>query len=290
MIPSNQVGVAAVVSQYQADPTKALLTYNLSSAPAGAFPFTVEVYTDLGLAGQFDLNDQLIDTRTIASVATGAQNIILPTWDVAVIIVVRSASDCYNRTLAVGNYWTLLPVHLINFQGNLDKDNNATLQWKIGNNETVDQFEIERSTDGKEFKTVGIVISNETVGAETYRFFETTSSSDKVMYRLKMIGNGNDVTYSKIIMFQSKMSVTDNIKILGNPVTDKITFSYTTTTTQVATIKIYDLGGRVLLNNKINSLEGSNMVSLPLPSSFKPGMYMLEVTSGAEKLTTKFIK
>ena len=35
--------------QYAGDPTKALLTYNIISAPAGAFPVTVEVYTDMVL-------------------------------------------------------------------------------------------------------------------------------------------------------------------------------------------------------------------------------------------------
>ena len=118
------------------DPTKALLTYNIVSAPAGAFPVVVEVYSDNGIAGQLDLNDLLIDTRTITSSSAGSQNIILSSWDVAVIIVVRSASDCYNKTLAVGNYWSVLPVNLVSFQGNINKNNKVTLQWRVENNET----------------------------------------------------------------------------------------------------------------------------------------------------------
>jgi hypothetical protein len=92
------------------DTTKALLTYNLTSIPAGAFPVVVEIYSDLGVAGQWDINDTLIDIRTIASAAVGPQNIILTSWNVSVIIVVRSASDCYNKNIAVANYWSVLPV------------------------------------------------------------------------------------------------------------------------------------------------------------------------------------
>ena len=38
---SSQISIAAVISQYLMDTTKALLTYNLTSIPAGAFPVSV---------------------------------------------------------------------------------------------------------------------------------------------------------------------------------------------------------------------------------------------------------
>src|SRR6187399_1848462 len=114
---SNQISVAAVISQYLMDTTRSLLTYNLTSIPAGAFPVVVEVYSDLGIAGQWDIKDSLINLTTIASSAAGPQNIILPSWNVSVIIVVRSASDCYNKNIAVANFWSVLPVELISFQG-----------------------------------------------------------------------------------------------------------------------------------------------------------------------------
>src|SRR6186713_575085 len=59
--PANQLSIAAVISQYAGDPTKALLAYNIASAPAGAFPVVVEVYADNGMvADQLDLNDSII--------------------------------------------------------------------------------------------------------------------------------------------------------------------------------------------------------------------------------------
>jgi hypothetical protein len=288
---SNQLSIAAVISQYAGDPTKALLTYNIASAPAGAFPVVVEVYVDNGVAGQLDLNDLLIDTRTITSASAGSQNVLLSSWDVSVIIVVRSASDCYNKTLAVGNYWSVLPVNLVSFQGNINKNNKVTLQWRVENNETTDQFEVQRSNDGKEFKTIGIVFASEKNGIEDYMFYETINSVDKVMYRLKMIDKQNDVSYSKILVFQTKLTTNNNsIKLIGNPVTDKLTFNYTAHTSQVIDVKIYDMSGRMMMSNKITSLEGNNMVSFPLASSLKASMYLIEVNNGTEIQTAKFIK
>ena len=289
--PANQVTISAIVSQYAGDPTKALLTYNITAGPAGAFPVTVEVYSDLGVEGQLDLTDVLIDTRIITSTADGAQYVILPTWDVAVIIVIKSASDCYNKTLAVGNYWSVLPVQLVSFQGNVNASNKISLQWKVANNRIVDQFEVQRSYDGKDFTTIGLVFSSEKIDSENYMFYETISSFDKVMYRLKMIDKDGHINYSRTLVFQGKLTTAVNsIKILGNPVNDQLTFSYTAVATQVIDIKIYDMSGKIVMKNKINSLEGNNMISFPLDSTFKPSMYVVEVNNGIDIQNAKFIK
>ena len=289
---SNQLSIAAVISQYTGDPAKALLTYNIVSAPAGAFPVIVEVYADNGLVeDQFDLQDSVIDIRTITSSSAGNQDIILPSWGFSVVIVVRSASDCYNKTMAVGNYWSVLPVNLLSFQGNINKNNKVTLQWRVENNETTDQFEVQRSNDGIEFKTIGVVFASEKNGIEDYMFYETSNSPDKVIYRLKMIGKAKDVSYSKILVFQTKFTTNSNkIKLIGNPVNDKLTFNYTAYAAQIIDVKIYDISGRMMMNNKVTSLEGNNIISLPLAPAFKANMYLVEVNNGTEIQTAKFIK
>ncbi|TAL45107.1 MAG: T9SS type A sorting domain-containing protein [Chitinophagaceae bacterium] len=44
------------------------------------------------------------------------------------------------------------------------------------------------------------------------------------------------------------------------------------------------------MNQKVNSYEGSNMISLPLASTFKPGLYVVVVNDGTESQTAKFVK
>ena len=290
LIPSNQFSIAAIISGYGSDPNKSLLTYNISSAPAGAFPLTVEIYTDRGVAGEWDINDSLIDLRTILSASSGSQDIVLSTLKTSVIIVVKSASDCYNKNVPVASYWSVLPVELISFQGNINKSNRVSLEWNVAKNETIDQFEIQRSYDGNEFKTIGVVFASEKKDREDYMFYETINNFSKAMYRLKMIDKNNKVSYSKILVFQSKDATTSNIKIVGNPVTDKLTFNYSSFTAKAIDIKIYDIAGRVIISNKINSHEGTNTISFPLDSNFKPSMYVLELNNGSAIQTAKFIK
>lgn len=184
----------------------------------------------------------------------------------------------------------LLPVHLISFQGNMNKNNKVTLNWTVADNEIANNFEVERSFNGRDFTTVGVVFASEKMGTENYMFYETTTGTDKVMYRLKMIDKNREVNYSRILIFQLKSTIANNIKIIGNPVNDKLTFSYTSPATQMVDVKVYDVSGRIVLNNKVNSLEGSNVISLPLNSTFKPGMYVIEVNNGTELQSSKFVK
>jgi hypothetical protein len=184
----------------------------------------------------------------------------------------------------------LLPVHLISFQGNMNKNNKVTLNWTVADNEIANDFEIERSFNGRDFTTVGVVFASEKMGTENYMYYETTSGTDKVMYRLKMIDKNREVNYSRILIFQLKSTTTNNIKIIGNPVNDKLTFSYTSPAAQMVDVKVYDMSGRMVVNNKINSLEGNNVISLPLSSTFKAGMYVVEVNNGIELQSSKFVK
>ena len=183
-----------------------------------------------------------------------------------------------------------LPVHLISFQGNMNKNNKVTLNWTVADNETVESFEVERSSNGRDFATVGVVFTSEKMGTENYMFYETVNSGDKIMYRLKMIDKGHDVDYSKTLIFNLKTTVSNNIKIIGNPATDKLTFSYTSSSTKPVSIKLYEMSGKLVMNSKVNMMDGSNTMSLPLTATFKPGMYIVEINNGTELQTAKFIK
>ena len=197
--------------------------------------------------------------------------------------------------LAVSSYLVgcdasrVLPVHLVSFQGNMNKNNKVTLNWTVADNETVHSFEIERSVNGKDFTTAGVVFATQKFGNESYMFYET-ANTDKVMYRLRMIDKAHDIDYSRILIFQTKSLSTTAIKVIGNPVNDKLTFSYSSNATQVVDVRVYDITGKILMSQKVNSAEGTNMLSLPLNPTFKSGMYVVEVSDGSDRQVAKFVK
>jgi hypothetical protein len=182
-----------------------------------------------------------------------------------------------------------LPVKLVSFQGNMN-NGKVNLQWAVAQNEINDHFEVERSNDGKTFTTKGIVAATTKNGSESYSFGETVNS-EKVYYRLKMFDINQVITYSKILAFQTKTATSGNgIKIINNPITDKLTLSYSSVSTQSVQIKVYDLNGRMQMSERMNAYEGSNLISLTISSSFKTGMYVVEINNGSERQTAKFVK
>ena len=182
-----------------------------------------------------------------------------------------------------------LPVELMSFAGSLN-NNKVNLQWAVAENENSDHFEVEKSTDGKEFTTAAIVMASSKPGTESYVINETMKS-EKVYYRLRMFDNNKVVTFSKTLLFENKTITTGSgLKIVNNPAVDKLSLSFASTNNQPVEIKIYDLAGKMQMNQKINVYTGNNFVSLPLISSFKTGMYAVEISNGSERQTAKFVK
>ena len=164
------------------------------------------------------------------------------------------------------------------------------LSWTVANNRGATRFNVQRCINGKDFETIAVLKATEKFGSENYTYADTTTSPDKIMYRLEMITKAEHAFYSRIVMIQAKIPLNHNIKIIGNPVTDRLYFNYISKDEEQADIRIYNLLGRPVLNQKINSSKGNNFVTIPLNSCLAPGMYVIEIKNSFLSLTSTFIK
>ena len=182
-----------------------------------------------------------------------------------------------------------LPVMLMGFQGNMN-NGKVSLQWSVAQNEEGDHFEVQRSADGVTFETAAVVMVTDKFGTESYSYSEPTNA-EKIYYRLKMVNDNQSVRYSKILAFQgSAANSSKALKIVNNPATDKLTLSFSSNNNQVVQFRVYDMAGRLQMDQKINVYQGGNVVSLPLNATFKTGMYAVEVYTGTDRETAKFVK
>ena len=164
------------------------------------------------------------------------------------------------------------------------------LTWVIASNPAVKSFEIERSTDGKDFKTIAVLLATEKFGTENYTYADTAIGADTIMYRLRILNKSLHDFYSRIIVVRSKLTADNGVRIMGNPVKDKLFFNYGSTKAQQADIKIYSLTGKILFNQEVNTFKGNNLITIPLSSGFAPGMYVLEINNDIVSQTAKFVK
>ncbi|HRG25690.1 MAG TPA: hypothetical protein PLL23_14915 [Chitinophagaceae bacterium] len=69
------------------------------------------------------------------------------------------------------------------------------LNWKTEENQSINLFEVERSTDGKTFTLAALVFGTDKATAEEYLFFEKNTGK-KTLYRVKIISKDKQVYYS----------------------------------------------------------------------------------------------
>ncbi len=76
--------------------------------------------------------------------------------------------------------------------------NNVVLNWVTVDNESADQFEIEKSTDGQHFVMAALVFGTDEPRNGKYEFYEK-AIKQKVVYRIKLISKNKTTEYSTLI-------------------------------------------------------------------------------------------
>lgn len=86
---------------------------------------------------------------------------------------------------------------LISLEGSIH-NKKVVLTWMVGENETADQFEVEKSTDGKNFTLAALVFGTDKPETDNYCFYEKAGHK-KTLYRIKLINKNQQAEYSAII-------------------------------------------------------------------------------------------
>ncbi len=182
----------------------------------------------------------------------------------------------------------LLPIKLIDFSVSKTMSG-AALKWLTASETDNDFFEIERSTDGKDFISLGrIKGSGNSVQLTSYSFLDQKTISGVNYYRLKQTDFNGEYSYSSIITINFNLSEQTAI-VFPNPVLDQITINHTFPENASLILKIYTTAGK-LVETRF-STAGKQLVHNV--SALTAGTYILELRSVNTKdssIRTKFIK
>jgi hypothetical protein len=95
-----------------------------------------------------------------------------------------------------------VPAKLISLKASVE-ENKVVLDWTVGENETAYQFEVEKSTDGKNFRLAALVFGTDKPNTDKYQFLETAGKA-KIAYRIKLIDKDQKAEYSPIVEVNPK--------------------------------------------------------------------------------------
>jgi trimeric autotransporter adhesin len=269
--------------QGQAGTNKSTKVWSITPTTNGSTAtYTVTLYmTTAELAGQATSGLKIYKSSAanIAS-ATGANTVTAPTT------VATSADGTWTSFTAtftgfsiffIGSNNIVLPLSDINFSG-VKKNGFNQLQWKTTNEIDVKHYVAEWSTDNVRWNTVGVVNANGF--SSSYDLQHTNVPTGKVFYRLKIVNNTGEFTYSNIIWI-NKDGV-NTITVYPSPVYDVLNINISNTKLLNTTVKIIDANGKVirnvLLKNYQQQIDVLNLTN---------GLYILKFEDGSSQKIIK---
>ncbi len=184
---------------------------------------------------------------------------------------------------------SVLPVVLLNLRA-AENDKGVLLQWQTASEHNSDYFNIQRSTDGANFVTIG---TNPAAGNSntilSYSYLDAQKeniSAQKIYYRLEEVDKDMRASYSNTINFNYNNN-TAVFQLLSNPVRSFITLQASQDIEQ-ATISISGINGKTLYK-AARAIGASSQLQINV-SSYAAGLYILTVRAGANTTTFKIIK
>jgi 1,4-alpha-glucan branching enzyme len=238
---------------------------------------------DIVVVGNFDVTTQ---TGTVTFPSTG-------TWYdyfSGATKTVSTASQSF--TLQPGEYQVFtrlnaaLPVTIINFSGKKQNNSNV-LSWQVANEINLDDYELERSDDGRDFSFVATIKAD---GQKNYTYTDNDANafSEVAYYRLKSVDKDGNFNYSTIVTLRSALN-SWHAEVNPNPFTDKINLKIESGINDKATVIITDLSGRKLYQQNISIGAGNNSFEISKAAQFSNGTYFISIFSTQKKQTIKLI-
>ena len=189
---------------------------------------------------------------------------------------------------------SLLPVKYASFDA-VAADSKVTLKWITEDEINNDHFEVERSFDGVNFTTIGLVLDGFANGnTKTYMFKDNAAelqTKTVVYYRLKQIDtNGKAVYTNKLaVRLQTKTGVT--MQLSPNPFVQDLNMQFTATTNAIAQINIITITGQKMVTKQASVSKGFNTLQVNGLSNLAPGMYTAQlIIDGVVISNQKIIK
>ena len=187
---------------------------------------------------------------------------------------------------ALGN---TLPVTWLSFSGKKQPDNSVLLEWDVTRQLNIRTFNVERSTDGTVFNSVGDVTADGGAGfsgdAESYSYSDRTAPSGKVYYRIKEQDKDGQISYSNTLSINHMLFASQGFYVLNNPTHDLLRV-YCGNEATGGVLQVFDMNGRQLMHVKatagaIQQLDISNLAA---------GLYIVRFTQKNKTEAAKFIK
>lgn len=187
------------------------------------------------------------------------------------------------------NWFTVLPVTGLNLTA-VRTGTDVLLNWKTISEINSDYFEIERSTDGRNYVKIGNNVraagnSNIEQQYQSPDDIRNIESVTEVYYRVKLKDVSGKIAYSNVAIV--KLPANGAIKVSPNPFMSQITISISVEQNTSMGIRMLDMSGRTISVSTQTVSKEMPQVTIKGLSGLVRGIYLVEVSdiqSGSKKV------
>jgi len=188
-----------------------------------------------------------------------------------------------NNNESEGSNIIVLPITGLNLIVQLS-GNTSLVNWKTLSEYNTSHFEVERSTDGRNFYYLAsITAAGSSNTQRNYEHQDLLLAAGTYYYRIRSVDKNGVVSYSEIKSVEYKMK--ENQVLVGpNPFTTRVNIS---NLVNVDRVDLLDMTGRILFSKRLKNETTTSLEIAGLPA----GMYLLKLTkNNAEFTLVKLIR
>lgn len=194
----------------------------------------------------------------------------------------------YDISRAAAN--VVLPVSITDF-GAKKRNGLTSLSWRSENETGIDSYEVQRSTDGINYKTIGIVFPADRNIDNYYSFNDNGISTGTLFYRLYIKESDGTTRYSSFATVNHATEIKSQLVIAPNPIQSNIRIQLSGMEEGMHRIEVYNQSGQLQQSKMINIRLDEQVEQLDRNFGMRTGMYWLSIYDKNNKLikTAKFM-
>ena len=177
--------------------------------------------------------------------------------------------------------FVVLPVKFLSFS--LSYNSSIVLvQWSTSEEVNALKYEVERSIDGINWITAGIVsAAGNSITTHNYTYYDHYTISKKVYYRIKEIDLSGQFNYTAIKELNSSVNGDNNIKIYS-PSQSTAVIEFASQMNDQVSIRIISFNGQIISEKVVDRPIGQYMMNIS-----KTGVYIIQVSNQSNLNITK---
>jgi Secretion system C-terminal sorting domain len=185
--------------------------------------------------------------------------------------------------------FTSLPLNFLSFDA-IRSDETVLLKWKTADEVNVKQFQVQRSLNGNDWSTLGVVGALNTTGPNDYSYTDANPMTGNNQYRIAEQDLDGKLMYTgiRIVPFNNGGDLTATLYpvpartvltvITHSPVADQVV------------LRISDMQGKVVRIQEVQLSKG-DMTLAPIDlRTLAAGTYTIEIKGTSARWTSRFIK